>query len=90
MNVLIQEFVHGYDALVRGQVPVLPELPIQYSDYALWQRRWLEAGEQARQLAYWQAKLGDQHPVLQLPADYPRPLHASRQGQRLPIAVPQA
>ncbi|UFH28619.1 non-ribosomal peptide synthase/polyketide synthase [Pseudomonas sp. CIP-10] len=89
MNVLIQEFVHGYDALVRGQVPVLPELPIQYSDYALWQRRWLEAGEQARQLAYWQAKLGDQHPVLQLPADYPRPLHASRQGQRLPIAVPQ-
>ncbi|MFP3422065.1 condensation domain-containing protein, partial [Bacillus sp. SIMBA_161] len=32
---------------------------------------------------------GDQHPVLQLPADYPRPLHASRQGQRLPIAVPQ-
>jgi non-ribosomal peptide synthetase component F len=67
MNVLIDEFIRCYDAFDAGQAPQLPPLPIQYSDYALWQRRWLEAGEQARQLDYWQAQLGDEHPVLELP-----------------------
>lgn len=73
MNVLIDEFIRSYDAFERGHTPQLADLPIQYSDYALWQRRWLEAGEQARQLTYWQAQLSDEHPVMALPADYPRP-----------------
>ncbi|WP_275543438.1 condensation domain-containing protein, partial [Mycobacterium avium] len=55
MNVLIDEFIRCYDAHERHEQPQLAPLPIQYSDYALWQRRWLEAGEQARQLEYWQA-----------------------------------
>ncbi|WP_157831322.1 condensation domain-containing protein, partial [Pseudomonas sp. 43NM1] len=69
MNVLIDEFIRCYDAHDAGAQPQLAALPIQYSDYALWQRRWLEAGEQARQLQYWQAQLGDEHPVLELPLD---------------------
>ncbi|KAF1033216.1 MAG: Linear gramicidin synthase subunit D [Pseudomonas sp.] len=87
MNVLIDEFIRLYDAHERNEAPQLPALPIQYSDYALWQRRWLEAGEQARQLEYWQARLGGEHPVLELPTDRPRPAMPSYQGTRHPFAI---
>ncbi|MDT3233079.1 non-ribosomal peptide synthetase, partial [Pseudomonas sp. rhizo25] len=90
MNVLIDEFIRCYDAHERNETPQLPELPIQYSDYALWQRRWLEAGEQARQLEYWQARLGDEHPVLELPTDHPRPAMPSYQGTRYNFAIDPA
>lgn len=87
MNVLIDEFIRCYDAFEAGVQPQLPPLPIQYSDYALWQRRWLEAGEQARQLAYWQAQLGNEHPVLELPTDHPRPALPSHRGTRYEFAI---
>ncbi|WP_419709281.1 amino acid adenylation domain-containing protein [Pseudomonas sp. NFX224] len=87
MNVLIDEFIRCYDAFDAGTQPQLAALPIQYSDYALWQRRWLEAGEQARQLEYWQAQLGDEHPVLELPLDHPRPAMPSYRGTRYEFAV---
>ncbi|MVV47310.1 amino acid adenylation domain-containing protein [Pseudomonas sp. PB120] len=87
MNVLIDEFIRCYDAFAAGTQPHLAPLPIQYSDYALWQRRWLEAGEQARQLDYWQAQLGDEHPVLELPTDHPRPAMPSHRGTRYEFAV---
>ncbi|MCE4056445.1 non-ribosomal peptide synthetase [Pseudomonas sp. Au-Pse12] len=87
MNVLIDEFIRCYDAFERGEAPQLPPLPIQYRDYALWQRRWLEAGEQARQLEYWQARLGDEHPVLELPTDHPRPAMPSYRGTRHEFAI---
>ena len=90
MNVLIDEFIRCYDAHERNEAPQLPALPIQYSDYALWQRRWLEAGEQARQLEYWQARLGDEHPVLELPTDHPRPAMPSYQGTRHNFAIDPA
>ena len=90
MNVLIDEFIRCYDAFEGGQTPHLEALPIQYSDYALWQRRWLEAGEQARQLDYWQAKLGDEHPVMALPTDYPRPATPSYRGTRHEFALDPA
>ncbi|MHC8338371.1 amino acid adenylation domain-containing protein [Pseudomonas sp. HLT2-19-2] len=87
MNVLIDEFIRCYDAFEAGAQPQLAPLPIQYSDYALWQRRWLEAGEQARQLDYWQAQLGAEHPVLELPTDHPRPAMPSYRGTRYEFAV---
>ncbi|MGY2407835.1 amino acid adenylation domain-containing protein, partial [Pseudomonas sp. SDO5222_S391] len=90
MNVLIDEFIRCYDAHERGEAPQLPALPIQYSDYALWQRRWLEAGERARQLEYWQARLGDEQPVLELPTDRPRPAMPSYQGTRHDFAIDPA
>ena len=90
MNVLIDEFIRCYDAHERHEQPQLAPLPIQYSDYALWQRRWLEAGEQARQLEYWQARLGDEHPVLELPLDHPRPAMPSYQGTRHDFAIDPA
>ncbi|WP_210639699.1 non-ribosomal peptide synthase/polyketide synthase [Pseudomonas sp. Tri1] len=90
MNVLIDEFIRFYDAHEAGVAPQLADLPIQYSDYALWQRRWLEAGELQRQLDYWQAQLGDEHPVLELPIDYPRPVLPSYRGRRLEHVVEAA
>jgi amino acid adenylation domain-containing protein/non-ribosomal peptide synthase protein (TIGR01720 family) len=87
MNVLIDEFIRCYDAFDAGAQPQLAPLPIQYSDYALWQRRWLEAGEQARQLDYWQTQLGNEHPVLELPTDHPRPAMPSYGGTRYEFAV---
>ncbi|WP_085638155.1 MULTISPECIES: non-ribosomal peptide synthetase [unclassified Pseudomonas] len=87
MNVLIDEFCRFYDAHDQGIVAELPPLPVQYSDYALWQRRWLEAGEQQRQLDYWLAQMGDEHPVLELPLDRPRPVLPSNLGRRLEHVV---
>jgi amino acid adenylation domain-containing protein/non-ribosomal peptide synthase protein (TIGR01720 family) len=87
MNVLIDEFIRCYDAFEAGAQPQLAPLPIQYTDYALWQRRWLEAGEQARQLDYWQSRLGDEHPVLELPTDHPRPAMPSYRGTRYEFAI---
>ncbi|MGY0554053.1 amino acid adenylation domain-containing protein [Vreelandella sp. 2A-K22] len=72
MQLIIDEFSADYRARVRGEVWQPPSLPIQYADYSVWQRQWMEAGEKERQLAYWQAELGDEHPVLQLPTDCPR------------------
>ncbi|WP_051534496.1 non-ribosomal peptide synthetase [Deefgea rivuli] len=72
MQILVQELAAFYRAAVAGTSATLPELPIQYADYAAWQREWLAAGEMQRQLAYWREQLGDTHPVLMLASDYPR------------------
>ncbi|MBA1292719.1 amino acid adenylation domain-containing protein [Pseudomonas lurida] len=85
MQVMVEELVQLYAAYSQGQDLALPELPIQYADYALWQRRWMEAGEKARQLAYWQALLGGEQPVLELPLDHPRPARQSHRGASLQV-----
>ncbi|WEK32623.1 MAG: non-ribosomal peptide synthase/polyketide synthase [Candidatus Pseudomonas phytovorans] len=90
LNVLIDEFVRLYDAACQGSEANLPALPIQYRDYALWQRSWLEAGEQARQLSYWRDKLGDDHAVLELPFDHPRVGAPSHRGARRELQVDPA
>ncbi|WP_024690971.1 non-ribosomal peptide synthetase, partial [Pseudomonas tremae] len=83
MDVMIQEFVHCYQAYVEGREPSLPALPLQYADYAIWQRRWLEAGEGERQLEYWRCQLGDEQPLLDAAQDFPRPVTQSFQGEHL-------
>ncbi|RMM67245.1 Pyoverdine sidechain peptide synthetase II, D-Asp-L-Thr component, partial [Pseudomonas savastanoi pv. glycinea] len=83
MDVMIQEFVHCYQAYCEGREPALPELPLQYADYAIWQRSWLEAGEGARQLDYWRSQLGDEQPLLDAAQDFPRPVTQSYQGEHL-------
>ncbi|KIO47946.1 condensation domain-containing protein, partial [Nitrosospira sp. NpAV] len=82
------EFAAHYRARVQGQELSLPALPIQYADYAVWQRNWLEAGEKDRQLAYWRAQLGQDHPVLQLPTDHSRPSTASYRAARFSFVLP--
>ncbi|WP_189386288.1 condensation domain-containing protein, partial [Pseudomonas brenneri] len=80
MQVMVEELVQFYAGFSQGQTVQLPELTIQYPDYAQWQRQWMEAGEQERQLAYWQDKLGGEQPVLELPTDFPRPALQSFAG----------
>ncbi|WPO00380.1 non-ribosomal peptide synthetase [Pseudomonas sp. MUP55] len=88
MQVMVEELVQLYAAYSQGQDLQLPQLPIQYADYALWQRGWMEAGERARQLAYWQALLGGEQPVLELPLDRPRPAQQSHRGASLQVQLP--
>ncbi|HEX8617331.1 MAG TPA: amino acid adenylation domain-containing protein, partial [Thermoanaerobaculia bacterium] len=74
VGVLIRELGLVLDALRTGRSPELPPLPIQYVDYSVWQRRWLEdEGVLERQLAYWRHKLAGVPESLDLLTDYPRP-----------------
>ena len=80
MQVMVEELVQFYAGFSAGRDVHLAELNIQYADYAQWQRQWMEAGEQERQLTYWQDKLGGEQPVLELPTDLPRPAMQSFAG----------
>ena len=94
IQVLLEELVAHYRAAVLSEPLTVHALPVQYADYAAWQREWLEAGEQEEQLAYWRDTLGTTHPVLALPTDAPRQAHASytagRHGVTLPPELAQA
>ena len=73
MGVLVHEFAALYTAFSNGRLSPLEELPIQYADYARWQREWLSGEVLAEQLSYWKRRLAGAPPVLELPADQPRP-----------------
>ncbi|MBK4998716.1 amino acid adenylation domain-containing protein [Pseudomonas sp. S31] len=88
--ILVRELVALYEGACQGREASLPALPIQYADYAQWQRQWMEAGEQARQLAYWTEQLGDEQPVLELPLDRLRPARSSFRGARLQVPLSPA
>ncbi|WP_218586349.1 non-ribosomal peptide synthetase [Pseudomonas sp. 43A] len=90
MQIIVDEFVAQYSARVQGLTPELAALPIQYADYGVWQRNWLEAGEQERQLAYWKNQLGDEHPILQLPTDHPRQVDGRYRAARQTFELPEA
>lgn len=73
LGILNQELAIVYSALVAGQPVHLPELPLQYTDYARWQRAWLNGEVLTRQLSTWRRMLAGAPPLLQLPSDRPRP-----------------
>lgn len=85
MQVMVNELVECYAAFSQGRQPELPALSIQYADYAIWQRHWMEAGERERQLAYWTAQLGGEQTVLALPTDRPRPAEQSYRGAQFSV-----
>lgn len=86
-KVLFQEFVALYQAQVTGMSDPLPALPIQYADYAAWQRERLQGTLLETQLDYWKQQFGNDVPVLDLPTDYPRPAAPTFQGARQPIRI---
>jgi amino acid adenylation domain-containing protein len=79
-GVLSRELSECYRAFASGQVPRLPELPVQYADYAVWQREWLSGEAFERQLAYWRSQLAGAPAVLELSTDFPRPQTQSHRG----------
>jgi amino acid adenylation domain-containing protein len=88
-GVLIRELSALYTAFTQGQPASLPELPIQYADFAHWQREWLQGEVLAFQLNYWRQQLKDV-PVLNLPSDRPRPPVQSYRGAIQLLELPQS
>jgi amino acid adenylation domain-containing protein/non-ribosomal peptide synthase protein (TIGR01720 family) len=80
MDIFARELGVLYEAFLEGRPSPLQPLTVQYLDYSVWQRQWMEAGERQRQLDYWTAQLGNEHPLLELPADRPRPPVQSHKG----------
>jgi amino acid adenylation domain-containing protein len=89
MGVFIGELTALYHAFSHSRPSPLPELPIQYADYAHWQREWLRGEVLEKQLAYWKQQLGGNLPVLNLPTDRPRPAVQTSAGANLHTKFPR-
>ncbi|HEX7273273.1 MAG TPA: amino acid adenylation domain-containing protein [Casimicrobiaceae bacterium] len=86
LRVLWKELSALYASYLRGEAPALPELPVQYADYAVWQRERLQGEFLAQQLAFWKGALADL-PALELPTDRPRPAFPSYRGARVVVTL---
>jgi amino acid adenylation domain-containing protein len=93
VGLFLRELTALYDAFVKDQPSPLPELAIQYPDFAIWQRAWLQGEVLQQQLDYWKRQLGGSLPVLELPSDRPRPTMMTNQGalgyRQFPAALSQ-
>jgi amino acid adenylation domain-containing protein len=87
-GILIREMAVVYEAFCSGRPSPLPELPIQYADFAHWQRQWLEGEVLKSQLVYWKQQLGGAPSLLELPTDHPRPIVQTFRGARQSSPVP--
>jgi amino acid adenylation domain-containing protein len=82
-DILLNELTALYTAFSKGQTSPLPDMTIQYADYAVWQKEWLTGNNLEKQFEYWHKQLGGERKALQLPLDKPRPAQASRRGGRV-------
>jgi amino acid adenylation domain-containing protein len=87
MEVLTRELGALYDAFRRGEASPLPPLPVQYADYAVWQRRWVEGRVLQEQAEYWTRTLTGAPELLELPTDRPHPAHVDRRGAKLSVVL---
>ncbi|MCB9797951.1 MAG: amino acid adenylation domain-containing protein, partial [Alphaproteobacteria bacterium] len=85
-GVLLSELSQAYAAIVAGEAPRLPEHPLDYVDFAVWQRRWLSGEVLEARLSYWRDSLAGA-PVLELPTDHPRPAMRSSRGASLALTM---
>ncbi|MFW6012132.1 MAG: amino acid adenylation domain-containing protein [bacterium] len=87
-GILVGEVTELYRAFDEGRPSVLPELPIQYVDYAAWQRRWLSGPVLEEELSFWRRQLEALPPALELPLDRPRPRErAFRRSAAVPLRL---
>ena len=94
MRLLIRELALIYQYLTnksssKGKTLQLPELSVQYGDYATWEQEWLKSEKRIVQLEYWQKNLANYPPLLTLPTDYPRPPVQRFRGSRKSFALSQ-
>lgn len=89
-GILIRELTTIYTAYDSGQPCNLPALPIQYADFAVWQREWLQGEVLNNQLNYWKQQLGGDLPVLELPTDRPRPAIQTDRGATQSFALSES
>jgi len=88
LGIFVQELATCYDAFVAGRPAALPDLAIQYADFAHWQRQSLRGERLIELLAYWHRQLDDAAPLLDLPTDHPRPPLQTFRGARQTLALP--
>ena len=88
LGVLLRDVAALYEALVTGTRSALPDLPIQYADFAAWQQQWLQGEECQKQLSYWKEQLAGPLTVLALPTDGPRPPVSSFRGDKEWLSFP--
>ncbi|RKG92589.1 condensation domain-containing protein, partial [Corallococcus carmarthensis] len=90
-GILLRELGELYPAYLAGEQPSLPELAVQYADYAAWQRNWLNEERLASELGWWKTRLDGAPALLELPADHPRPAVQTHRGthrvQRMPLEL---
>jgi amino acid adenylation domain-containing protein len=89
MGLFWRELSALYAAFSRGQPSPLPPLPIQYADFAIWQRNYLQGEVLASQLNYWKQQLGGELPILNLPTDFPRPPVQTHRGFQQSLRISQ-
>ncbi|EMJ6443689.1 MULTISPECIES: non-ribosomal peptide synthetase [Bacillus] len=88
-KVFFKELSTLYEGYVLNKPVILPELPIQYADYSLWQHELLQSDNLKEQLEYWNQQLGDKSSVLELPTDYTRPKRQTYRGNLLKFNLPK-
>jgi amino acid adenylation domain-containing protein len=87
-GLLLNELAAIYDAFSAGKESPLAAVPVQYADYAIWQRAQLSEGELDRLRTYWRAQLCGDLPILQMPTDHARPPRQSYRGSTAAIELP--
>jgi amino acid adenylation domain-containing protein len=90
MGVCFRELGVLYAAFSTGTAPTLPPLPLQYADFAVWQRQWLQGETLKQQLSYWTQRLAGAPPLLALPTDRPRPAKQTYRGARCSFTLTPA
>ncbi|HEY2737869.1 MAG TPA: condensation domain-containing protein, partial [Thermoanaerobaculia bacterium] len=87
-GILVREVAALYTVFAAGRPSPLPELPVQYADFALWQRSWLQGEVLESEIAYWKQHLAGLPPLLELSTDRPRPAVRSYRGATRPVRLP--
>src|SRR6266540_1075599 len=87
IGIFLRDLIASYEALATGQAAGLPPLPIQYADFAIWQRQWIQGPALEMQLEYWRRQLAGAPTVLNLPTDRPRPAVERHRGARCSFPV---
>jgi len=87
LKILFGELAAFYEGVVQGNPPTLPELPIQYADYAAWQRDWLQGEALEQHLAYWRERFNGTPPTTELPTDRPRRLSPTFDGGNVTLRL---
>ncbi len=87
MGVLTRELTTLYDAALKGAPSPLPELPLQYADFAIWQRKWFDGEGGGAELAFWKEHIGGALPELDLPGDYPRSAGKPLSAGSVPLVI---
>lgn len=88
-DIFWKELRTAYESIINGRTPTLAELPVQYADYAYWQRQWLNESLIQKQLAYWKMQLAGEQSLIQLPTDRPRPVAQSYRGAMRSVMLPE-